>query len=898
MKSFSTPFFIKSISFLVVWNAFSLFSELNLKVAKQAEHLFHDKLYSDALPLYSQLFESAQQEDLKTQWGLRLATCYLEEKQPKIAFETLSLLPSSSHSNHFFFLKSIAHQELGQFQEGLKMLQQCASPTSEYSSNLFALEQGVLLVQLGDMTSAKKAFQSVSNQPDQSILYPLAQLQLAKILINHFEYQEALKLLNKLPVDLLGNQPLHIERIYLKGWTLLALQQEENAITCFEELSPIAMTSQSDWSEKILQGLTTALLRQAVKLHSVDQIEQTLSKADSILQCLIKKKRTESSDLLLSDLYLIKAKYLNDPESYSKALSLLEQSEHFSSPEEKRKISLKYSVAAPSYELRKLSFKKQLSIQPELEEKICFLKGMNDLEEGLSNQALTLAEKNTLFRESALAFSRAEQLNQHSNEERALTYKYLALAYLQLPDLSNTALALETLEKLIQDETLLSTFQYPEEIYCLTAWAALRLNDKKALQQNLSHLQSLKTTQLFWLERIMKLQGLTALQLEEWTNGDHLFEKLLQNNECKESHSEAWFWRAFCAAQQHQESLRKEYLIKAFTENPNSDYAPLAYFQFHSYRDYMQHKSKAIKHLQAMPHRFPNHRLLINAYTLIGLYYKKDHLSEEGLVIQRKSWTKAIDAFQQAESTFDQLKRSNLIPLTELSYYATLRSQAQFERAECNLAIAQQATGGKRVIYLEYAEEVFKQMIHDISKDSSPKSLYPKIWAEGELGLAQVYQEKGDLTKAEEILNVSLIHYQTAQINRGYGVMCVWERKGKLAQQQKQFEEALTYFLEAEEAIQEEIILLSPNEKLDLWIQQSLCYKELQQYDQSMKILSQVINDDVISPLRIKAMFLRAEIYELEGRPELAIKQLDATAQKGGEWAQQAKEKLEKIYGF
>ena len=55
---------------------------------------------------------------------------------------------------------------------------------------------------------------------------------------------------------------------------------------------------------------------------------------------------------------------------------------------------------------------------------------------------------------------------------------------------------------------------------------------------------------------------------------------------------------------------------------------------------------------------------------------------------------------------------------------------------------------------------------------------------------------------------------------------------------------------------------------------------------------------DVISPLRIKAMFLRAEIYELQGRPELAIKQLEAAARKGGEWAQKAQEKLEQVYGY
>ena len=65
-----------------------------------------------------------------------------------------------------------------------------------------------------------------------------------------------------------------------------------------------------------------------------------------------------------------------------------------------------------------------------------------------------------------------------------------------------------------------------------------------------------------------------------------------------------------------------------------------------------------------------------------------------------------------------------------------------------------------------------------------------------------------------------------------------------------------------------------------------------------MKILSQVINEDAVSGLRLKAMYLRAEIYEEQGREELALKQLEALAKKGGEWSLKAKEKLEKDYRF
>jgi hypothetical protein len=43
-------------------------------------------------------------------------------------------------------------------------------------------------------------------------------------------------------------------------------------------------------------------------------------------------------------------------------------------------------------------------------------------------------------------------------------------------------------------------------------------------------------------------------------------------------------------------------------------------------------------------------------------------------------------------------------------------------------------------------------------------------------------------------------------------------------------------------------------------------------------------------------MYLRAETYELQKRPELARKQLESMVKKGGLWAKKAQEKLHKEY--
>jgi predicted negative regulator of RcsB-dependent stress response len=930
--------------------------------AKRAEKLFYEKLYGDALPLYSQLLTFSPDEDLKTQLTLRLATCHLEEGQPEIALAILTSLEPYFYRNQCLFLMSLAYRQLGESSRALSVLQQCSLPNSQHTRNLIALERGYHYMQMGDLTNAQFAFESIPLQIADSLPYDLAQLQLAKIFLMQHQVDKALQALSLLSLHLPPQQPLNIERMYLTGWALLANHQASQAAMCFEELLPKALASQANWSTHVLNGLILSYLRQALVLApSSDQLNDLFFKTEHTLQQLFKRTPSETSYLLLSDFYLIKAKCLGDPASYALAQQLLDQSELFSSQDSLRLALLKRAAAAPSYQERSRLYE-ELSINlfrpledgdrfihldhPAFCAKVWFLKGLNDLEEGLRRQQ-ELKRIEVPFERAIQAFNQAIQFAQHINPiETALAIKYLACAHAHLPGEHHAQQAWHILTQLIADDSLLSTFEHPEEIYCLSAWIALHLTDKEILQKARLLLQQSQEGEYkpSWKERCLKLEGLICLQLKEWEQADLIFASLLQDQSSSSLyppqsnwplvegnsgapsaqfrdevlqplekaanltegsiHGEAWFWRAYCADQQQNLSLKKEYLQHAFQDS-QSPYAPIAYFHFYSYREYMQGRRKAIKHLQAMPLLFPHHPLLITAYYLLGLNHTKDHLSEEGQIVRRKDLTTAIDAFQLAESTFDTLFEKTLIPPSELAYFIQIRYRAQLERAQANLAIAQNSTGGKKQIYLKYAEEVFKHLIQDfitpqaLAKEAliQPFSPYPTIWAEAEFQLAKTYKEKNEWQAADSILNESLEHYRQAQINQGYGFMRLWYEKGKLAQRLSNDQAALQCFLEAEKS-SSGLLGLSPNDKLDLWIQQSLCYKSLNQLDHSMRLLSRVINDDVISPLRIKAMFLRAEIYELQGRPELAIKQLEATARKGGEWAKKAQEKLEQAYGY
>ena len=76
--------------------------------------------------------------------------------------------------------------------------------------------------------------------------------------------------------------------------------------------------------------------------------------------------------------------------------------------------------------------------------------------------------------------------------------------------------------------------------------------------------------------------------------------------------------------------------------------------------------------------------------------------------------------------------------------------------------------------------------------------------------------------------------------------MKTWDEKGRLLQRRGELASGLQAFVKAEEAIPDGN-QMSPDEKLDIWIEQSLCYREMQQFDEAMRLLSKVINDDVIS---------------------------------------------------
>ena len=339
-------------------------------------------------------------------------------------------------------------------------------------------------------------------------------------------------------------------------------------------------------------------------------------------------------------------------------------------------------------------------------------------------------------------------------------------------------------------------------------------------------------------------------------------------------------------------SARGKELSGEFAKNYRSDYQnlyqnypnhPLAaesYFNCYTPQDYLLGEKQAIKHLNAFHAKFPQSPLLLHASYYIGLDCLHDRQSLEGKWISRQNLIGAIEAFQNVETHFNQLQE-----IEDVSPLIALRDQAILERAKTNLKIAEQSKPAKKAIYLDYAEEVFSKLLSSL-KQSGPifeETLYF-------LALTQIQSEK--YNQAHESLESLIHHYKDEQIEKAYYLSSALYQKGLLENGLKSIE-LLELALQAGTPD-----YLSNDEILNIMIAKAEVYRKAGRLDDAMLQLSEVVNYSTASSLRLKAMFLRAEIYAEQGRKLLAQKQLESIALKGGDWAIKAKEQLDKHHGY
>lgn len=352
------------------------------------------------------------------------------------------------------------------------------------------------------------------------------------------------------------------------------------------------------------------------------------------------------------------------------------------------------------------------------------------------------------------------------------------------------------------------------------------------------------------------------------------FEELFQTYPDSSLAPEALYWAARCLENDPKQLIYYTRLYQEFKTHP---LAPEAYFYCYSPQSYLLGNRMAIKHLHAFKSLFPDSPLLLFVLYLEGLDYLHDRRSPEGKWLSRKNLIAAIDAFMEVEMQFNRLKLSD-------QKSRDLKNRATLERAKTNFLIANQAKGSKQLIYFDYAATVFQEILNE---------KFPYMEEEALYYTALILWHKGKPQEAKEKF-FELISKNN--IGSYYFSKSLYQL-GMIEKELKNYPQAIYFF---DLALQNKDYL-SIDEILDAMIEKSEAYRANGDLDSSMLQLSEVVDYQAVSSLRLKAMYFRAEIYRLQGRSSLARKQLESLSLIGGSkdpWALKAKDTLRQEYGF
>lgn len=836
-----------SLSFIGFVLQFNLIFGQNNSTIAHAEYLYDLNLYHDAIPLYEQLLVDSPDQAQKSRFVIRLAQCHANMKNDEKAVSLLLSMPHSTdqiiQKEHDLLLAGLYRLQKN-YSKGVEILQGYCSEND--CSDPIKLELGIHLWLNGSMQAAKEVLSSISFNENASAIYYTSQMYLSQIFFREKDLDAEKKLASHLATYIKEDSPYFSFLLYLKG---LISFQEDNFIQSsdyFEKVLSTKGIEKQPWYELNLYYSALNDSRQLLNpILNSEQIEELFTKAEKALKLLITISPTEKHYLSLIELDTFKFKKLNDQKALSEAKALIQQMELNASLGTRTSLRLMEIDLFPDYLSRDLSYVKLLEEWGHNESVgiVWYYKGLNHFKEAA--QVKDLKDSQLLYKQALLAFDAA------------------------LPLLKNTNPALATTSKLYQSHAR----------FLLDPTPANADKMMYELKDNPSG---------SYVEYLLRSLALLYSELGYEDQSQLLWEKIVSENTNLPFRCEALYCLANHAKKKNDLDKSKEYFKEIYMTSSTCHLASSAYFNYYSFKDYMHGQKKAIKHLEAMEKMYPQDPLLILSHYLIGLNHKKNRQNEDGKVMKHRDRLAAIEAFQKAELLFDELNDTKELSKENYSYYWKVKTQATLERAQANLEIARDAEGAKKQIYAEYAKEVFQQIQDEFHKRML-NSQYEESLEQAEFRLAELALMQGNSAKADAIFEHMLQHYEAANLAKSYLLSRLWYEKAMIKKDHQEFPKALLYLSQSEKAYDH----LEPDELLDLWIQKGLCHKELGQLEEAMRVFSSVVNYETISQLRLKALYLRAEIYELQGKHDLARKQLEALAKKGGQWSLRAQEKLQ-----
>lgn len=893
------PFFLSLLfPFLGFCNPLSDPKSTSTEV-KKADDYYDATLFHMAIPLYQQLLTKLHANTEERAWvRLRLAKSFFIEKQYPQTLEVLSEIENKSKPAESkqlktdlegIFLLGATHNKMEQHEQSshffLHYLSQGdRSSLPNYDNALFEL--GIAYFSLKKYDKAKETLEKFVDLGPKTALSPLSRFYLARIAIAESDFSHAETLIQQLSHSLFKDNPLQYALSFLRGEIAYSRGDFKQAVPLFIKAIPKKNPELAKWYGDTLYYLGWSYFSLG------QQGQNDGSDAEKTFRKLLAFDPSDKNRLSLGQCLLLKGKELGDMESLKELETLFSEKTHFNTRSAQHHALLLRAEAASSYQERKKFFK-QLTHQNHWDSpyfaNAWYLRGVNELEEG--QRLIESREQESAKRhldEAILAFEKSAPLLIGVDKKlAALALKYQVRAYLTLDSREGYLKGLSLLSQILNQyrDELFPLLEEPDEIYYLQGLTAAKLLEQ---EENKTFYQISESSLIHTIESYpkgsfqsesLKLLGTLYLRNSEYEKGEKTFLTLARLHPPSILTPDAWFWAAHCSDYLEGGKKRSEqYRKKVYELYPNSPLAAEAYFRFYRFPDYLKGDPKAIAHLKEMETRYPESPYCINSHYLSGLEAQNN----------REDYQSAIEFFLKAIQTFDQLSEKKGLPEEELPYFTQMRYRALLEAALCYITTSD----------LENGENLLHNMYADFQENRLPSTEFDfsSLQEECNYQLGKTYIQMNRTEAAEQIFTKMLENYSKAKISRGYYLSRCWYEQGVIANLQKEHELALTYFFRSEDAGKGKI--LTTDELLDLWIQKSASQRGLQKMDEAMLILSQVINYDAVSMQRLKAMYLRAEIYEEQGRLELARRQLEATAKMGGQWAAKAKEKLEKNYVY
>jgi len=822
---------------------------------QKAKRFFVSGYYQKAAALYEEVAKGIELEHypngsplLLKKMHYRLAEChYYQANYDK----TLSLLKEGDEKidREMLYLAALCYREKHAYEKALNCFEKYTSSADRadldhYDHALF--EIGLFYYKARNFARARRYFEILSHL-EQKKGKPaiVGALYLARLNLKDRKPREVERRLAPLSRGLALDDPLKYEAFYLRGMAAYQSQEYAGAVDFFERSLP-SRRDLGSWTSQAYFHLGQSFVKLGDDSLKGKQVRLGFfDKAGVIFKKLLLTSEFEPAALALGRLYLLRNEHSHvDPLLTPLYTSL--------SHEGQLEALLLRAQAAPTYETREFLYAQATANTFQKENGYAqgwYYRGLNHFEKALQNSERTFDDATVAFEHAFRLFEKRDR--QHAAHILKLEAK--ANFYRNSP-ISSLAL----LEKLLTEFS--ETFEEREETLYLRGLVASRLTDLSyfpVAEESLNQVVA-SYPKGEYADDALHVLGTLYYNQENYALAKEKFLQLAEDYPTSPYAGEGWFWAAEAGEQlgENVQQLRQ----MAYEKYPNSEHAAEAYFRQFSYTDYVKGGADAIAHLEAFTLDFPCSPLVIVTDYLLGRNQSDPEAAKE-------IYTRALAAFRLC---------SEREKVPDISYLY-FRYQTMYELA--SLHIDQDA--------FDAGIELLQTIIQDFGEEAHPlkqKTSYPLIFEESEFALAKAYLKQGKAYLAQEVFSSMLAHYEKAGIQEGAYLSHVWREQGKLAIACEDYDTALCCLEMAEECGKGH---LNHDERLSLWILQSDGFRLRGEFDIAMRMLSKVINADVASPLRLDAMYLRAEIYELQGRPELAMRQLEAAAKKGEPRSQQ-----------